>query len=154
MQYPTNAVPSTPRTHNAAILPDSIVDVNFCPFSKVHVVCGCGQLVVMGVVMSDHGVSPEVSPNTDEPLHLVNGDAEGPSSEELSVSESDEDADEPLRPAGYVLLAQNDEEPLEAEEEPSGHQSYESSSTTDTGVTSRTNAHSTPPVAMEEGDLI
>ena len=108
---------------------------------------------MMGVVMSNHGISPEVSPNPDEPLHLVNGDVEGPSSEELSVSESDEDADESLTPPGYVLLPQNDEE-VEEEEDPSSHQSYEASSSTEAGVTSRSSVHSTPPVTMEEGELI
>ena len=151
-------MPSIPRTHNAAILPDSIVAVipstSLCPFSKVHVVCGCGRTVIMGVVMSDHGVSPEVSPNPDEPVHLVNGDAEGSSNEELSVSESEEDADESMTPSGYVLLAQNDEELEEGEEEPREPQSSEVSSSTEAGVTSRTTTNPTPPVTMEEGELI
>ena len=109
----------------------------------------------MGVVMSDHRISPEVSPSSDdEPLHLVNGDVEGPSSEELSISESDEDADEPLTPTGYALLPQNDEEPVEGEEYPSSEQRYEASSSTEAEVTSRDSAHSTPPVTMEEGELV
>lgn len=107
----------------------------------------------MGRAMSDQGISPN-APDPDEPLHLVNGEVEGPSSDELCNSESDEDAEESLTPAGYVLLPQNEEELEEGEGELGDHVRHKAVSLAESRGTSQTSAPMpSAPVVMEEGKM-